>query len=127
MGARALQNRQCVVMSYTLRVTRRGPDLEPVAEDLTIEEWNSFVAQDASVRFVGETLEQTLPDGRTMRMRVPNGFWAFAGPKGDVTLTFSEASVCAGVRDREVISALVGLAGRLRAHVVGEEGESFDS
>ena len=127
MGARALQNRQCVVMSYTVHVTRRSPDLEPVADDLTMEEWISFVAQDASVRFLGDTLEQTLPDGRTTRMRTPNGFWAFAGPKGDVTLTFSEASVCVGVRDREVITAIVALAGRLRAHVIGEEGETYES
>jgi hypothetical protein len=114
-------------MSYTVRVTRRSPDLEPVADDLTIEEWCSFVDEDASVCFLGDALEQTLPDGRIMRMRTPNGFWALTGPKGDLTLTFSDASISAGIRDLEVIPALVALAGRLRAHVIGEEGETYES
>ncbi|WP_172194243.1 hypothetical protein [Saccharibacillus qingshengii] len=109
-------------MAYNLHIQRKDED-----HPITLEEWMNYIKQDNELEPT-DHIEITLPNGMTMGISGEGmAVWktTVEDEEMQVTFTFMEGEISAGHSNEDQIEKMKKIASKLKAIVVGDEGEEY--
>ncbi len=118
-------------MGYEVHITRKNNWFDDNGPEITIEEWNDYVASDPEMR-LDKFAETTLPNEDVLRTEDPGiAVWtAYSGNKEKVNMAwFCHFKNYISVKnpDEEILIKMHAIASALGAKVQGDDGEVYDS
>jgi hypothetical protein len=109
-------------MGYDLHITRRK-DWSNDEPDISLAEWEAYVSSDPELRLTG-IAETPTPDGLLQYKNAGLAVWV-AHPSRQVWFDPRAGGIAVKNPDEITIDKMVAIARRLRAHVQGDDGETY--
>ncbi len=117
-------------MGYDVHITRKEYFFDEDGEEISLDEWKSYIANDPEMRLDGYA-EAKFPEG-TLRvesegMAVWEGWSKNEIDGGLAWMDHFEGSIACKNPDEEILKKMYQIASTLDAKVQGDEGEIYDS
>jgi hypothetical protein len=110
-------------MGYDVHITRASEWSESESSPISLEEWIALVAGDAEMRLTG-VAEANTPDA-VLRYENPGlAIWTRA-PHGGIWFDYRRGRIVVKNPDPEILAKMKQIAEKLRAKVIGDEGEEY--
>lgn len=118
-------------MGYDVHITRAEEWTESASNTITLDEWIAYVRSDSTMRLDGFA-EAPLPDGGVLRVESAGlAVWTKYSRDGvdsnHAWFDWRDGQVVVKNPDEEILRKMHSIAQQLRAHVLGDEGESYDA
>jgi hypothetical protein len=111
-------------MSYNLYITRADNFWEAKEFPVKESEWRAVAEADPSLQYsIDDYYERRVEDGQAETIHP----WLYMSLPETPPLWYEDGAIVAKNPDPRFIVKMVALAAKLDAHVIGEEGEVYDS
>lgn len=114
-------------MGYNIYITRAEVPYENEDSQITLKEWQHLIHKDRELEAINK-LEIILPNGMTLSQENEGiAVWEYKiqNEKQQIYFHYSEGNILTEYGDALMIKKMKEIANRLKAKVIGEEGEAY--